>query len=204
LIKDGQGQVVEKISRDIQAVVSNEKFAAFQNGKIIFTKPVDLPPGRYTLETVIVDRAGTKASARRALLMAPAPAQHAPALSAISVVRRIDALQTQPLSDDPFEFIGGRVTPSLADPVLATSAAILYFVAYPMKDSADKPKASVEFLRNGTAVARQAPQLAAPDPNGCVPMLVEAKLEPGEYEVRVAFTQGNLRVSETMPLVVEP
>ncbi len=204
LIKDGQGQVVEKISRDIPAVVSNEKFAPFQNGKIIFTKLVDLPPGRYTLETAIVDRGGDKASARRAVLMVPAPAQHAPALSAIFVVRRIDALQTQPLSADPFEFTGGRVTPSLADPVPATSPARLYFVAYPMKDSADKPNASVEFLRDGAPVARQAPQLATPDANGGVPMLVEAKLEPGEYEVRVALTQGNLRVTEIVPLVVEP
>ena len=126
------------------------------------------------------------------------------------MVRRLDATQTPPLpadvlaTRDPFVFPGGRVTPSLADPVPASSPAMLYFVAYPMKDSSDKPSALVEFLRNGSPVARQAPQLAAPGADGGVPMLVEAKLEPGEYEVRVALTQSNMRVWETVPLVVEP
>jgi hypothetical protein len=80
---------------------------------------------------------------------------------------------------------------------------MLYFVAYPMKDSSDKPAVTIEFLRNGTVVAQQSPPLAALDANGAVPMIVQAKLETGDYEVRVALTQGNLRVSQGVPLVVE-
>jgi VWFA-related protein len=203
LIKDAQGQVVDKVSRDIPAVVPDDKFAAFQNGKFIFTKQVDLAPGRYMLETAVVDRAGDRASARRAVLVVPAPAPHAPALSAVSVVRRLDAVQPHPFTSDPYEFPGGRVTPSLSDPVPSASPAMLYFVAYPMKDSSDKPAVTIEFLRNGTVVAQQSPPLAALDANGAVPMIVQAKLETGDYEVRVALTQGNLRVSQGVPLVVE-
>lgn len=201
LIKNAQGQVVEKISRDIPAAVPDDKFAAFSNGRLIYTQGVELNPGRYTLETVVVDREGQHASAKRSALVVTAPS--GPELSNIELVRRLDRLETAPDPADPFQFQGGKITPSLAGPVAGGGPVGFYFVVYPSRDSGEKSDIMLQFFRNGVPGAKQTPELPAADELGAIPLMISAKLEPGDYEARVTVRQGATATERGISFVVQ-
>ncbi len=50
LVKNEQGQVVEKLSRDVPFEAKLDRKADFQNGKVVVTLPMRLAPGHYRLE----------------------------------------------------------------------------------------------------------------------------------------------------------
>src|SRR5205823_6617943 len=74
LIKDAQGQVVDKLSKDLPYAVPRAKADELRRGVVSFTKPFRLPPGRYSVETAAVDRDSARAGVRRSVLVvSPAP-----------------------------------------------------------------------------------------------------------------------------------
>ena len=56
LFKDSQGGIVKKITRDVPVSNSLANLDATMAGHFIYTQHVSLPPGRYTLETAVLDR----------------------------------------------------------------------------------------------------------------------------------------------------
>ena len=65
LIKDEQGQIVRKISRDVPFQAPSGKRAEFERGETAVTLPLSLPPGRYRMEAVAIDQQSQTASARK-------------------------------------------------------------------------------------------------------------------------------------------
>jgi len=80
----------------------------------------------------------------------------------------------------------------MAAPALkSTAKPIIYFVVYPNKANAEKPKIQVEFLSGGQVLAKQTADLPPPDRSGTIPMIVGAALRPGNCELRITALQGN-------------
>ncbi len=69
LIRNDQGQIVQKISKDIPYELPAAKTDELQRAMVSFTSPFSLAPGRYTLETAAVDRESMKASVNRSVLV---------------------------------------------------------------------------------------------------------------------------------------
>ena len=71
VIKDEQGQIVAKVGKDLPFTAPVEKQAAFTQGKVTLTLPVHLPPGRYQLQTAVIDREADRAGVKRSVLIIP-------------------------------------------------------------------------------------------------------------------------------------
>ncbi len=142
LIKDERGQVVEKVSHEIDENVPEDKLQRFRQGRIIFTKPVALLPGHYTVEGVATDAESNRASTKRAALVVGA--SRSSALSDVSLVRDLQPLSGPRDPGDPLEFDGGRVTPELDGTVSAAEEHGGDFVIYG-EPGAVKPKVKVQF-----------------------------------------------------------
>lgn len=192
LIKDEQGQVVDKISRDIPMEEPSEKIEGFKQGRAIFTKTVKLPAGRYTLESAVADLEAAKFAARRVSVVVRSKPENTVALSGLSLVRRTDKAPPEPEPGDPYIVLQNRVIPTLDDKI-TTKAMSLYFIVYPTPNDPAKPGVTMEFFRDEVKLGEGAPELSPPLADGRIPYIANIPLDkwqPGLYEVRVTARQG--------------
>ena len=165
LVKDAEGQVAAKVSRDLANDIPAGKFEAFTRGDLTFAQPMLLAPGRYTLETAVVDRENGAASVKRIALVVSN--RHGIRLSELVPVRRIDpydvAVDGGRNPADPLHFAGGKITPAL-NGVFPVGAEIpLYMVIYPQANGGP-PRLSVEILQDGKRISNASPICRLPIP----------------------------------------
>lgn len=201
LVKDTSGQVVSKVSRELRYTLANERLEAVRKGVVTVTQLFDVPAGRYTVESAVSDAIGGQASTKRNVFVVEPHSELA--LSDIAVARRVEALTEERNPHDPLEFAGGKVTPSPNDTVDPGAATSLYFQIYPSDASSEKPELTLSFYVDGQPVARQKPELPKPDPDGTIPFLATARMNPGTYMVRATVKQGSLVKSEESTITVQ-
>jgi VWFA-related protein len=204
LLKDADGQVAAKVSRDLANDIPADKFDAFTRGDLTFAEPALLAPGRYTLETAVVDRENGAASAKRAVLVVSD--QPGIGLSDPVAVRRVDPFDI-PVDGgrnpaDPLHFAGGKVTPSLDGVYAAGTDIPLYMVVYPA-ETGGAPRLSIEVIEDGKVVSRVSPELPPPDPTGAIPFMSSIQPAPGQYEIKVTVRQGESAATRTIGLRVQ-
>jgi VWFA-related protein len=196
LVKDRSGQVVAKISQDFPTEVTDERLAALRASTITYTHPIRLPPGRYTVETAVVDREGGQSSTN--LFQIDNPEGTGVGLSNVVLVQRIETVTGQRDTSDPFQFRGGRAVPELATTLPPGAHPSVYFVVYPDKSKTEKPRIGVQVLLGGQVIARQTSDLPAPDASGAIPMVIRAVPGPGDYELRITALQGSDSVEQSL------
>jgi hypothetical protein len=207
LIKNDQGQIVEKISKDIPYQVPSSKSAELQRGVVTFTAPFFLPQGRYTIETAAVDRESMKASVRRSSLVVGQTAGFA--MSDVAVIRRVDAIQEVPSAADPLQTQGARVTPELLDVISPeTNGQVkFYAVAYPPSPIDAPVEVSVEIWRDGQVVVQTPASEVTPDSSGAASILASIPLEKlpsAQYEAQISFHYKGQKVSKVTTFAVGP
>lgn len=206
LIRDEQGQIVDKISKDIPYEVPAAKTADLERGVVSFTAPFLLAPGHYTLETGAVDRQSMKASVRRSALVVTDDAGLS--MSDVSVARRVDAMRGPTNSIDPLEAQGGKVTPELSDTVFPDPAGDvrLYAVAYPPAPVDSPVDATIEIWRDGRLMMKSPESTVPPDPTGSATILASlttAKWPSGDYVARVSFQYKGQMVTKAVPFTLQ-
>ena len=97
--------------------------------------------------------------------------------------------------NEPFQFQGGSITPTLntAVPAVANSALRLFFTIYADSALVDKPTVEVEFMQNGQSLQKVPLPLPAADAQGRIPYVLTipaAAIPAGTYEVRATAKQG--------------
>lgn len=184
LVKDERGRVVAKVANDLPFRAPVDKQANFAEGKVTLTLPVHLRPGRYQLQTAVLDREADRASVKRSVLIVPA----APQVSDLVWVRSVEAPNEDIASilDTP----QGRITPELSPLFAQSDSAEFYFAAF----TPARPQAEMVVARDGKVLAKIA--LATPPDEtwpyrytGTLPL---SQLEPGQYEVVVTVTQNSV------------
>ena len=199
LVKDDQGQVVAKISKDIPYEVLLANKAELERGTVSFTAPFFLAPGHYTIETATVDRESMKASVSRSTLDVDRYSGFS--ISDVMVVRSVDGIEGPEKAFDPLESRGGKVTPDVSDVVTpdASGNVKFYAVAYPLAPADGPVVMKVEVLQDEKVVA-QSPVSALPlDANGAASMLASVpavKLPAGHYEAEVSFQYKGERLTK--------
>jgi VWFA-related protein len=201
LVKDAGGQIVDKFSVDAPFEIPDANLAAARASAITYTHPVSLPPGRYTVESAVVDRLGRSGSTYVTQLEIPPP-RPGLALSSIVLVQRVEPAGSGAGQPDPLVFQGKRVAPTLATTLPADSQPYVYFVVYPDRANPAPPDIEVEFLVGGKVLARQTAALPPADASGAVPMLVAAAARPGDCELRIRARQGAESASESLPYTI--
>ncbi len=208
LVKDAQGQVVDRISRDMPYRMPADRPQDLKSAAVSFTAPFALPPGRYLLETAAVDRESLKTSVRRSVLVVErAPAGLA--ASDIALVRRVSAVNGPANPADPLEARGGKVLPELSSTVaFAPGDKMSFFaVAYPPEPPRPAPlKMSLVLTRDGETVLDSKDITVQPEPDGAASVLASlpaAKVQPGNYDVRLTFTSGGQSATSEAAVTVE-
>jgi VWFA-related protein len=201
LLKNDQGQIVQKISKDIPYEVPVNKLPQLQRGIVSFTAPFLAAPGHYTLETAAVDRLSMKASVSRSEL--EVPTDSGLAMSDVAVARRVDAIRGPADSFDPLQAQVGKVTPELSKVIFREAAdkLELYAVAYPPAPVDAPIDATVEIWREGKLVMKSPASAVSADPTGAASILAKLSttgLPSGDYEAQVSFEYKGQKVTKAI------
>jgi hypothetical protein len=205
-VRDQNGKVVEKFARDLPLRGKLDLLERLKNSNFNFREKVSLPPGRYTLETVVTDQLSGKTGARKSVFVA-APGGAALGLSSVTLVRNFEPGVKDLSPDDPYQFQGGRITPTLNTNLKVVKGAkmALFFIVYSGDKSGAPPEATVQYLKDGDVVGNAALPLPKPDAEGRIPYVLSSPLDamtPGVYEVKVTVKQGNAAASDSVLLTI--
>jgi hypothetical protein len=194
LVKDSSGQVVDKFSQDSPYEIPEENLAKARATTITFTHPLSLPPGHYTVDMAVLDREANQSSTSK--IGFESPEQKGVGLSSILLLQNKEPVKGKVAPADPLEFqldptVGERLVPELGTNLTPTATPSVFFVVYPDKAIADKPKIQAEFLLGGKVLGKQMADLPAPDATGAILMQISAPAKLGDCELRITALQGN-------------
>lgn len=197
LVRDANGEVVDMYSVDKPYYVADANLATVRADQLTYTHVLDLPPGRYTVDSAVVDREGAQVTAETASFEIP-EAPKGIGISSLAMVEHLDPADAQPVAGDPFTFQGKHVVPMVEAAANATVKRWVYFVVYKDGANPEKPKIRVEFRNGGHTVADQVSALPEPDKNGAIAMFVAAPVRPGDCELRITAVQGGESATERL------
>jgi VWFA-related protein len=196
LVKNADGEIVDRVSKDIPSEVSDDHWDTVRWELMTYQRAVNLPPGRYTVETAVVDHEGNRAST--GVVQIENRPQGGIGLSDLTLVRRVEDLATPADPADPFEYASKRVLPFVTTNLLTGAKPFVYFVVYPEPGNAAKAVLRVRLMKEGRPVTTLRPDVPAPDASGGIPMIMTLPSKPGTYEVRATVTQGNRTTERTL------
>lgn len=200
LVKDANGQIVDRYSVNTPYLIPDANLAAVRANALTYTHPIDLSPGHYTIETAVVDREGRQASTNVTPFDSPAPSKGV-GISSLVAVQQLEAVKDAAPAD-PLTFKGKHVVPLVKPTVDPAAKRYIYFVVYPDKSSKAKPRIRVEFRNAGQVFAQQTADLPAADASGTIPMFVAAATRPGDCELHITALQGNESASASLRYAV--
>jgi len=209
VVKDADGQVVKKLRQEVPLRVTQDKVAAYKaTSHFIYDEGINLAPGRYTLETAVIDMPTQKLSARKASFIVPPPSD-ALGISSVALIRNTKPKDAATKADDPMIMSDKVILPTV-NPVLKKSdysTLSFYLTIYPDKKSGEKPNLVMIFSKDGQVLGKaNAPQLGDADSQGRIQYVANAPaaaLPPGNWEIRFAAQQGQESAEETVSFKLE-
>jgi VWFA-related protein len=206
LVKDVQGQVVKKLQNDVPIHVPSERLESTKANHFIYTEHFDLPPGRYALETAVLDGEGKRISASKSrVMMEPSSGL---AISGVSIVRSTKERGASTADSDPF-LLGTKVISPTLNPVISkanNNTLPFYLVIYTDTSVAAAPQLVMEFSRNGKVLGKGLPSLGPPDKDGRIQYVAMTPLdrfEPGDFTVRFIVKQGPEMAEKTASFILK-
>jgi hypothetical protein len=200
--------VVKKLRQEVPMKVTPDKLEAYKAGShFIYNEGFNLPPGRYTLETAVMDMQSQKMSARKTAFVVPAN-DDALGISSVTLVRNVKAKDTATKPDDPMLTKEGIVMPTVSPTLKKTDSPEIpfYLTVYPDKKSTDKPTLTMEFSKDGKPLGAAKPALDAPDAQGRIQYtarIPDGGFPPGTYQVRFVAEQGQEKADEAVTFTIE-
>lgn len=202
LIRNGNGEIIGKISRDLSREMAKTEIPQLAADHIVYAEPLRLPVGHYELDTAVTDEVANKTAVKRvAVFVQPG---NDLGLSSLEVVRRFMPLSGPRNLHDPFELASARVLPTFADSVSSSKPMALYFVIYPAKmDAGAAPTVTLEMLHDGKEIGRQPLALPKPDVDGSIPVLMQLTPPKGKCDILITAQQGALAAQSTLSVQIE-
>jgi len=197
LIKDSTGQVVDKFSLDVPYEVADAKLPELRSIPLVYTHPLDLPMGRYTAETVAMDREGGRVSTNSIEFDTTGPASGISMSNAL-LIRRIEPGMQDTDKSGLLAIRGSRLVPYVDTNLTPENKPYAYFVVYPDKANTAKPKLQVQLRVDDQVLADQTSDLPAPDASGAIPMVIRAAVHTGHCELKLTTIQGDQTATRTL------
>ena len=206
LVKDGNGSVVQKFTRDVPIQATPENLAGIRLGNLVYKDTLTLPAGKYTLETAAMDRQNNKIGTDRVAYELAAP--KGVSISSITLIRSYAPGAKDLEPSDPFQYQGGRITPTLTPTLKGGKGATLnmFFVVYPESGNPAKPAVELEYVKDGHVIGKGGLELPAADANGRIPYTMSSSAESmpaGDYVIRATVKQGASTAEERAAFKVE-
>jgi hypothetical protein len=199
--KDGAGQVIDKLSQRYQVTGPIESIDKAKQGQVIFYRQPELPPGTYTMETVVYDAISEKASVRFKTIEQGEASPDSLRLSSLMLVSRGEKVPSDEKPADNPLFVGDMLLyPNPGIPLRkgADQELAFFFTAYTGGGTATDVGGTIELLQDAKVVARAPITLDKPDEQGRIQQVSRLPIEalgPGRYQLRVLVQQGGTTVS---------
>jgi VWFA-related protein len=203
LVKDSKGQVVEKLVRDRPLMVTADQL---KMGNLVDKMAITLPPGKYTVESAVMDRESGKIGTERSEFTL-APHGKGVGISSITRVRSYTPNVKGLDSNEPFQFQGGSITPTLDTnvPKMQDATLSLFVIVYEDPSTSQKPSLEIEFLKDGQSLTKVPMALPDADSEGRIRFVITipaAAIPPGSYEVRATARQGDTSAETSVPVSI--
>jgi VWFA-related protein len=200
VVKDSSGQIVQKFSGDSPMEVPDAELPATRIGRLTYERPVTLGPGKYTVQTAVVDWEGGRVST--GTFEMDCAGQKGPELSSIALVRRIEEVKGPAGGTDPLEYQGKRVVPSLVATLDAGATPYVFFRVYPDRSASGKVRLRAQFLLDGKLLADQSSDLPQADTSGSLPFMIQVAAKPGNNELRLTVQQGTASSAQNIKYTI--
>ena len=206
VLRNSNGEIVEKFSKDFAVQVALDKVDAFKAGNLVQTFRTELPPGEYALEAAVMDRNGSRIGVTKSTVTAPQPSSKL-SMSDVVLIRRTDALKDSNQILDAFYFPGGKVVPTLSRTLKGGPGNVLpfYFAVYPDRSTKDALKLIMSFYKEGQYLGAAEAPLPDVQQDGRIPYIANLpadKFTPGAYEIHIGVTQGSSKAEEKVTVQV--
>jgi VWFA-related protein len=193
-IKNAAGKPVHTLSQQYLLTGAAADLDAARAGEILFYRQPELPPGVYSLDMIVHDSLGQKASARLSTLTVPAASQNHVPPSTLVVVRRVERVPSaERPSELPFYYGDMLLYPNAGDPLpIGRDAELMFYFAF-YKAPGEAVDAALELLTSGRALGSVPIELARPLQDGRVQHVGKLpidKFPAGTYELRLRLRSG--------------
>ncbi|PYS67720.1 MAG: hypothetical protein DMF69_22240, partial [Acidobacteria bacterium] len=202
LVKDPAGQVVAKLSNQYKLSGPADKVEDAKNERVLFYKEANLPPDRYTVETVAYDAPTGRASVRTGTIEIPTTDESKLRLSDIALLARGEKVgNPEENKNNPFRVANMMVSPNLGEPIQRSQKQVpFFFTVYVPTGAASKPKLTIEILSQGRTLTQMPGELPAIDASGrsqFVAGLPVEKIPVGNYDLKVTVSDGTTTLSRS-------
>ena len=202
---DRENRVARKVSQHYEVRGPISEIERARAGDVIFYRQPELPPGVYTMETVVHDAPSGKSSVRFSTVEVPAVDPAKLRMSSLMIVKRGEKMEPQERAGENPLFVNGvALTPNLGDPVSRKAKEVaVYFTVYP--STGRGPDVVVQVVQNGAMIAQLPMPVPPADKAGRIQQLARLPIEqltPGTYELRVIAKQGDEQAIRTTMLRV--
>jgi VWFA-related protein len=202
LVKDQAGQVVQKLSKQYQLSGALSEIEAAKQGRLLFYREAELPPGRYNLETIAYDQPTGRASSRAATLEVAETDEGRLRLSSIVIVRNVEKTNADAKAASPLQVGDLLLYPNVEGVVHKETSKQLpfFFTIYTPPGAPAPPKLLIELLQKGKPLAQIPAELNPPDAKGRIQYVAGLPLEsipPGEYELKVIVEDGKTTLTRS-------
>ncbi len=214
LIKDGQGQVVRKFSKQYTLSGAIDKLPLAQKGQVLYYRDTDLEPGHYTIQTIAYDALSKKAGVKEERLdldSAETSASGAESdqlrLSSLVILSRAEQLAAGENNvSNPLQVGGMQVYPLMGEVHKQVMKQLpFYFSVYQRPSEKNVPKITIELSRDGHSLAQipgEAPALDATGRRQFIGALPLDQMQPGVYEMKITENDGKASVSTSSRFTV--
>jgi hypothetical protein len=204
-IKDSAGTQIERFSEDLVRRWSSESSSGTAPDFLSFERSISAPPGKYVLETAILDNNSGKAAAGRQAFEIP-PSQPVPELSDLMVVRGIEPADNEDSEPDLLWGNEQSVRPNLYGQLPAGAHKVsVFFLAHADPKSQEPATVNLEVLRDGTPLKGEplsSTLKAGEEVSSILRSFTINSAANGKYEVRVTLIQGGKSTRKTDEFVL--
>jgi hypothetical protein len=198
-IDDAGGTEIERFSEDIARRWEEGSGSGTAPSFISFERSFAAPPGKYVLETALIDKNSGKAAAKRQMFEI-SPSHAVPQLSAMLLVRGIEPADVESSEPDLLWRGNERVEPNLYGQMPADAHNLaVFFLANTDPKSRESANLKLEVSHNGVQLKGKpltATLKAGTESSSVLESFAISSAEEGEYEVRATLNQGG-KIAET-------
>ncbi|HEY5403992.1 MAG TPA: VWA domain-containing protein, partial [Pyrinomonadaceae bacterium] len=207
LIKNQTGEVVAKLSNQYRLNGPLDKAEDAKKERVLFYREANLPPDRYTLDTIAYDAPSGRASVRSTTLEVTDSDEARLRLSDVVVLKRAEpANGADDTRANPFR-VGNMIAyPYLGEPLQRSLKQVpFFFTVYVPPGITAKPKLTIELLREGRALAQIPGELPDADALGRIQFVAALPLEKipaGSYALKITVSGETASVSRSRSFTI--
>jgi len=201
LIKDETEQVVQKLSQHY-ALTDAAK------GNVLFYREAQLTPGKYHVQVIAYDAAGSDVKVNTTPLEIPKVDETKPRLSSVAMLKRAERLSPEEQKrDQPLRLGELLVYPNLGERLdrSTTKQLAYFFTAWPSKGATKPLQMTLEILQNNHSLGTTSGELPAADQSGQIKYagsFAIDKLQPGLFELRITVGDGSNKTTRSTTFVI--